>query len=61
MKPSERIIGELTEFKNQTMHRLDKMDAKIDKLSSFKMKAVGVVAALMFLITIGVEAVARSR
>jgi len=46
MNDREILLGELKQFKEDTVKRLDKIDEKLDSLSSFKWKLTGIAVAL---------------
>lgn len=47
MNDTERVIGELKEFKRATLEELKSLRTEVKTLSEFRWKAAGVVAALM--------------
>lgn len=60
MNDTQRIIGELKEFKRATLDRLsglesqvddrfEKLQKKVDALNAFKWKATGMMAAVVFI------------
>lgn len=62
MKDTERILGSLQEFRENTKmqhtnfeHRLNIIDEKIDGLYSFKWKVAGGVAVTSFIISLAVS------
>lgn len=52
---SDRIIGELKEFKRQADRRFDRIEAQLEPLKAFKWKVVGASGFMAAIITIGIE------
>lgn len=48
----ELLLGQLKEFRNNTMQRLDKIEEKVDRLNSFKWRILGGAAALSTALTL---------
>lgn len=49
MNDTQRILGELSEFKRATLEKLGTVDRKIDALDAFKWKATGIMATVVFI------------
>lgn len=47
MGDTERVIGELTEFKRATLSKLNDLEIQVRELSYFKWKATGFMAAIL--------------
>lgn len=55
------LLGELKQFKEESLKKFDRIEEKIDRLNEFKWRVAGGAAVLSFLLTALVEFVSRIR
>lgn len=48
MSDTQRLLGELREFKRATLLELSEIRKKVDDLNAFKWKATGMMAVVVF-------------